>query len=69
MMTGMTTLSMIAERAGAAPSDVSRGDIINIDAPWDLVEGLAALMLAKYPQADRVFAVDEMGTTQGEWLR
>jgi len=65
----MTTYSIIAERSDVTPPDVSRGDIINIDAPWDLVEGLAALVLAKYPEADRVVAVDEMGVTQAEWRR
>ena len=44
-----------------------RNDIINIAAPWDLVEALAKLALARYPGADRVIAVDEMGHTRGEW--
>jgi hypothetical protein len=63
----MTTYSIIVFREGATPPDVSRGDIINIKAPWDLVDGLARLALARYPGADRVIAVDEMGVTQGEW--
>jgi hypothetical protein len=63
----MTTYSIIVFRAGASPPDVSRGDIINVDAPWDLVEGLAQLALARYPGADTVQAVDEMGHTIGEW--
>lgn len=64
----MTTYSIIVFKAGASPPDVSRGDIINIVAPWDLVEGLAKLSLARYPGADRVVAVDEMGSVMGEWL-
>lgn len=63
----MTTFSIIVLKQGATPPDVSRGDIINVDAPWDLVEGLAKLALARYPGADRVIAVDEMGHTKGEW--
>lgn len=63
----MTTYSIIVFQDGATPPDISRGDIINIDAPWDLVEGLAKLALARYPDADRAIAVDEMGHTQGEW--
>jgi hypothetical protein len=59
--------SIIVFRAGAVPPDVSRDDIINIQAPWDLVEGLAKLALARYPGADRVIAVDNMGRTKGEW--
>lgn len=67
MMAAMTTYSIIVFKPGASPPDVSRPDIINIDAPWDLVEGLAKLSLARYPGADRVIAVDEMGHTKGEW--
>ena len=59
--------SIIVFRAGANPPDVSRDDIINIQAPWDLVEGLAKLAMARYPGADRVIAVDNMGYTKGEW--
>jgi hypothetical protein len=65
----MTTYSIIVFREGAKPPDVSRGNIINIQAPWDLVEGLAKLALARYPGADRVIAVDEMGHTKGEWQK
>lgn len=64
----MTIHSIIVFRKGATPPDVSRPDIINIQAPWDLVEGLARLSLARYPGADRVIAVDECGRTKGEWL-
>jgi hypothetical protein len=64
----VTVHSIIVFRSGAMPPDVSRGDIINVQAPWDLVEGLAMLALARYPGADRVIAVDEMGHTRGEWL-
>lgn len=63
----MTTYSIIVFREGASPPDVSRPDIINIDAPWDLVEGLAKLALARYPMADRAIVVDEDGVTCGEW--
>jgi hypothetical protein len=63
----MTTYSIIVFRQGAKPPDVSRGEIINVVAPWDLVEGLAKLALARYPGADRVIAVDEDGRTCGEW--
>ena len=63
----MTTYSIIVFRQGANPPDVSRGDIINVKAPWDLVEGLARLALERYPGADRVIAVDPMGHTKGEW--
>lgn len=59
--------SIIVFRTGATPPDVSRGDIINVQAPWDLVEGLAKLALARYPGADRVIAVDNGGHTVGEW--
>jgi hypothetical protein len=59
--------SIIVFRTGAVPPDVSRSDVINIQAPWDLVEGLAKLALARYPGADRVIAVDNMGHTKGEW--
>ena len=59
--------SIIVFRTGASPPDVSRGDIINIWAPWDLVEGLAKLAMARYPGADRVIALDHMGHTKGEW--
>jgi hypothetical protein len=59
--------SIIVFRTGAVPPDVSRGDTINIQAPWDLVEGLAKLALARYPGADRVIAIDNMGHTKGEW--
>lgn len=62
-----TTYSLIVMKDGASPPDISRGEIINVQAPWDLVEGLARLSLARYPGADRVIAVDEMGHTQGEW--
>jgi hypothetical protein len=65
----MMTYSIIVFRKGAEPPDVSRGNIINIQAPWDLVEGLAKLALARYPGADRVIAVDEMGHTEGEWQK
>ena len=64
----MTIHSIIVFRRGATPPDVSRPDIINIQAPWDLVEGLSRLSLARYPAADRVIAVDEDGRTKGEWL-
>lgn len=60
--------SIIVFKTGAHPPDISRGDIINIWAPWDLVEGLARLALARYPGADRVVAVDGDGVTQGEWF-
>lgn len=63
----MTTYSIIVFREGASPPDVSRPDIINIVAPWDLVEGLAKLALARYPNADRVIAVDEGGIPCAEW--
>lgn len=63
----MTTYSIIVFRDSASPQDVSRGDIINVNAPWDLVEGLAKLALARYPGADCVKAVDEMGLIRGEW--
>lgn len=59
--------SIIVFRTGAVPPDVSRNDIINIQAPWDLVEGMAKLALARYPGADRVIAVDNLGYTKGEW--
>jgi len=64
-----TTYSIIALRTGANPPDLSRGTIINIDAPWDLVEALAKLVLVRYPDADQVVAVDEGGHTCGEWSR
>jgi hypothetical protein len=64
----MTTYSIIVIKEGASPPDASRGDIINIDAPWDLVEALAKFSLARYPGADRVVAVDENGLVRGEWL-
>lgn len=64
----MTTYSIVVFRRGATPPDVSREDIINIAAPWDLVEALAKLALARYPGADRAVAVDEDGMTRGEWL-
>lgn len=64
---GMHWFSIIVMRDDASPPDISRGDIINVMAPWDLVEGLAKLSLARYPGADRVIAVDEMGRTKGEW--
>ena len=64
----MTTYSIIVFKPGSVPPDISRPDIINIEAPWDLVEGLAKLSLARYPGADRVIAVDEMGHTKGEWF-
>jgi hypothetical protein len=60
--------SIIVFKTGANPQDVSRGEIINICAPWDLVEGLARLALARYPGADRVIAVDGDGVTKGEWF-
>lgn len=63
----MTTYSIIIFRDGASPPDVSRGDIINIEAPWDLVEGLAKLALVRYPGADRVEAIDEDGHVRGRW--
>ncbi len=63
----MTTHSIIVFKTGAMPPDVIRNDIINIAASWDLVEALAKLALARYPGADRVIAVDEMGHTRGEW--
>lgn len=63
----MTIYSIIAFREDATPPDVNRSDIINIEAPWDLVEALAKLCLARHPGADRVVAVDEMGRTRGEW--
>lgn len=59
--------SIIVLKDGATPPDVSRGEIINIWAPWDLVEGLAKLALARYPGANRAIAVDSMGHTKGEW--
>ena len=64
----MTIFSIIVFRKGATPPDISRGEIINIQAPWDLVEGLARLSLARYPGANRVIAVDEAGHTKGEWF-
>jgi hypothetical protein len=63
----MTTYSIIVFREDETPPDVSRGDINNIEAAWDLVAGLARLVLARYPGADCVIAVDEMGVTHGEW--
>src|ERR1700676_313206 len=63
----MTVYSIIVLKKGASPPDVSRGEIINVEAPWDLVEGLAQLSLARYPGADEVIAVDEMGHTCGRW--
>ncbi len=65
----MTTYSIIAMSSLATPPDVSRGDVINIDAPWDLIEGLVPLVFDKYAKADRVVVVDEMGITQREWRR
>jgi hypothetical protein len=59
--------SIIVFQTGANPPDVSRGDVINVRAPWDLVEGLAKLALARYPGADRVIAVDNAGHIKGEW--
>jgi hypothetical protein len=59
--------SIIVLKDGATPPDVSRGDVINVWASWDLVEGLAKLALARYPGADRAIAVDSMGHTRGEW--
>ena len=59
--------SIIVFRTGAIPPAVSRGDVINVQAPWDLVEGLARLALARYPGADRVIAVDIAGHIKGEW--
>lgn len=46
--------SLIAMKDGASPPDLSRNEIINIWAPWELVEGLAKLVLDRYPDADRV---------------
>jgi len=63
----MEILSLIAMKDGATPPDVSRGEIINITAPWPLVEGLAKLVLARYPEADCVIAVDSMGYQKGAW--
>jgi hypothetical protein len=63
----MTTFSIIVFKDGASPPDVSREDIINIEAPWDLVEGVARLAVARYPGATRVHAVDENGHIRGRW--
>lgn len=62
-----TSYSIIVIRDAASPPDISREDIINITAPRDLVEGLAKLALARYPGADRVIVVDEMGNQHAEW--
>jgi hypothetical protein len=61
----MTIYSIMVYGGGDAPPNVSPREIINIEAPRDLVEGLAKLALARYPGADRVIAVDEMGHTKG----
>ncbi|NEX94476.1 hypothetical protein [Caulobacter sp. 17J65-9] len=63
----MTTYSIIVMKDGSSPSDVSRGEIMNIEAPWDMVEAMAKFALARYPGADRAVVVDEMGVTHWEW--
>ncbi len=63
----MTTFSIIVYDDVSSPPDVNREDIINIEAPWDLVEGVARLALARYPDATRVEAVDENGHARGQW--
>jgi hypothetical protein len=65
----VTTYSIILFDDSVTPPDISRNDIINIEAPWDLVEGLAKLALAKYSSANRVVAVNENGIRMGEWQR
>ncbi|XUY30201.1 hypothetical protein RMR21_023855 (plasmid) [Agrobacterium sp. rho-8.1] len=40
---------------------------MNIEAPWDLVEGVARLALIRYSNATRVEAVDENSHAQGQW--
>ncbi len=67
-MSEVEVYSIIVFKSDATPPDVSRDDIINIWAPWDLVEGLAKLALVRYPGADRVLAVDGDGKTCGEWF-
>lgn len=64
---GSTIYSIKVFKEGASPPDISRHDIIKVQAPWGLVEGLAKLALARYPGADRVVVADEMGHTRGEW--
>ena len=59
--------SIIVFREGAVPPDVSRGDIMNIDAPWEMVISMALIALQRYPGADRVIVVDNMGVTKWEW--
>jgi len=52
-----TTYSIIVIRDAATPPDVSRGDIMNIQAPWEMVMAMAKLALQRYPGADRVVVV------------
>ena len=61
------TYSIIVMKAGASPPDVSRGEIMNIDAPWDMVVDVAHLALKRYPGADQVLVVDPDGITRYVW--
>jgi hypothetical protein len=61
------TYSLIVIRDRASPPDLSRGDIMNIDAPWDMVQEVAKLALSRYPGADRVYVVDPMGHVRWSW--
>jgi hypothetical protein len=64
-----TTYSIIVMKDGASPPDVSRGDIINVQAPWDLVVELTKLALKRYPGADRALVVDEDGIEKFVWSK
>jgi len=63
----MTTYSIIVFDDKASPPDINRPDIINIEAPWDLVEVLAKGALSRYPTATRAEARDENGHVRGTW--
>ena len=61
------TYSIIVMKTGASPPDVSRGEIMNIDAPWDMVIDVAKLALSRYPGADEVWVVDPDGVLRFRW--
>jgi hypothetical protein len=62
-----TWYSIIVFRDGATPPDVSRGEIMNIQAPWEMVRAMAKLALERYPGADRVDVIDPMGHVYWTW--
>ncbi len=66
MVFGYNSVTVVFRKSVTA-SDGNRPDmIIGIQAPWNLVEGLAKLALAQYPGADRVTVRDNTGL-RGEW--